>query len=77
MNGWIKLTAGQAAQLQALTASNPGPSYLLQGTVDAGGDSWLSADCLQEAAGIFAHYAPLLSTLTVTQQQSPTWPSEP
>jgi hypothetical protein len=71
--GWIKLTAQQATDIANLSASNPGNNFITP-RLDALGNKWLSAGGLNEP--LFAHYAPVLATLSVTQQEEPIWPEE-
>jgi len=71
MTGWIKLTPTQATAIAALSATNPGNNFVTP-TLDVNGDKWIAAALLSES--LFAHYAPVLSTLSVTQQQAPEWP---
>jgi hypothetical protein len=74
MTGWIKLTSAQAAQIAALSASNPGDNFITPRS-DAIGHKWIFGDVLDEPA--FSYYASVLSTLTVTQQNEPSWPASP
>ena len=65
---WIKLTSPQAAELAALSESNP-TSNFVSPLIDVDGAQWIGADCLTEVSGVFAHYAPLLSTLAPTAEE--------
>lgn len=76
MSGFIKLTSDQAAQLADLSGSNPTNDFVTP-RADANGDLWLNASILKESSGLFAHYGPLLATLTVTQFNPPAWPPDP
>jgi hypothetical protein len=51
---WVKLTPSQAAQLDALTASNAGP-HRIASRADVSGAKWIGADLLGEP--LYAHYS--------------------
>ncbi len=70
---WIKLTAQQEAQIDALSATNGGNSFV-DPRVDKNGAAWLSAS-IKEHGGVFSHYEPFLSSLPATAEV-PQWPDE-
>lgn len=72
---WIKLTPAQAAELAALSASNPGNDFVTA-RLDKFGSAWLGSDVLG-AADQFEHYAAFLAGLAPTHYAEPQWPVSP
>lgn len=75
LHGWIKLTGAQAAALDFISDTNTGENFVAP-VADVAGDLWLCADCLDEIHGLFARYASVLATLSVTQATAPIWPTD-